>query len=90
MDQQSGDNGAGPGHDSVGVMEGTVIVLAEPRVLKNVKLRECVPVEEEEMAKSLIGFKDEVGMFERCRGDSGGEGHDCSWRMIVAFIPIFR
>ena len=89
MDQRSGDDSAGAGHDSVGVMEETVIMLAEPRVLENVRLGECVPVEEEEMAKSLIGFKDEVGTFERCRGDSGGEGHDCSWRMIVAFIPIF-
>ena len=71
-------------------MEGTVVMFAEPRMFKDVRLGERVPIEEEEMVKSLTRFKDKVGAFEGCRGDSGGEGHDCSWRMTAAFIPIFQ
>ena len=79
MDRRSGDDGAGAGHNSVGVMEGTVVVFAEPRMFENVRLGERVSVEEEEMAKSLTGFEGEVGVFERHCRDSGGEGHDRSW-----------
>ena len=89
MDQRSGDDGAGAGYDSVGVMEGTVVVFAEPRMFEDVRLGEVVPIEEEEMAKRLTGFEDEVGAFERRCGDSGGEKHDFSWQMAIAFIPIF-
>ena len=51
------------------MIEGTVIVFAEPSMFENVRLGEHVPVEEEEMAKSLTRFEGEVGASERCCGD---------------------
>ena len=78
MDQRSGDDNAGAGHDSIGVMKGTVVVFAEPRVFESVRLGERVPKEKEKMAKSLAGLEGEVGAFKRRCGDSGGEGHDCN------------
>ena len=88
MDRRLGDDGVGAGHDSVGMMEGTVVVFAEPRVFKDVRLGECVPVKEEEMAESLSGFKGEVRGLEGCRRGFGSEGHDDSRRIDRAFIPI--
>ena len=41
-------------------MKGAVVVFAEPRVFKDVRLGERVPVEEEEMTEGLLGFKGEV------------------------------
>ena len=76
MDRQSGDDGVGAGHDSVGMMEGTVVVFAEPGVFEDVGLGKRVPVEKEEMMKGLSGLKGEVCGFKGCCGDSGGEGHD--------------
>ena len=64
-------------------------MLAEPGLFENVGLGECVPVEEEEMAESLMRFKGEVCGSEGCCGDSGGKGHDGSRRMVAAFILIF-
>ena len=69
-------------------MKGTVVVLAEPGVFKDVGLGERVPVEKEEMTEGLLGFEGEVRGFEGCCRDSGGEGHDGSWRIDRAFIPI--
>ena len=76
MDRQSGDDGVGAGHDSVGMMEGTVVVFAEPRVFENVGLGERVPVEKEEMMEGLLGLEGEVRGFKGCCGDSGGKGHN--------------
>ena len=50
-------------------------MFAEPGVLKDVGLRECIAVEEEEMAKALIGLKGEVGDFKGSCGGSRDEGH---------------
>ena len=71
------------------MVEGTVVVFAEPRVLEDMGLGECVPVEEEEMAKGLFGFEGGVCDLEGGRGDFGSEGHDDNWRIDRAFIPIF-
>ena len=71
------------------MVEGTVVVLAEPRVFKGVGLGECVLIEKEEMTEGLLGFEGEVGGFKGCRGDSGGEGHNDGRRIDRAFIPIF-
>ena len=70
-------------------MEGTVAVFAEPRVLEDVGLGERVPIEEEEVAKGLLGFEGEAGDLKRGSGNSGGEGHDDSRRIDRAFIPVF-
>ena len=70
-------------------MEGTVVVFAEPRVFKDVGLGERVSVEEEEMAERLLGLEGEACGFKGCCGNSGSEGHDDSWRIDRAFIPIF-
>ena len=70
-------------------MEGTVVVFAEPKVLEDVGLGECVSVEEEEMAEGLLGFEGEVCEFKGCCWNSGGEEHDDSRRIDRAFIPIF-
>ena len=88
MGRRPGDDGVGVGHDSVGMMEGTVVVFAEPGMFKDVGLGERVSVEEEEMTEGLSGFKGEVRRSEGCRRDSGGEGHDDSRRIDRAFIPI--
>ena len=65
-------------------------MFAEPGVLKDVGLRECVAVEEEEMAKALIGLKGEVGDFKGSCGGSRDEGHVHNWQITMVFIPIFR
>ena len=58
------------------MVEGTVVVFAEPGVFEDVGLGKRVPIEKEEMTKGLSGLEGEVRGFKRCRGDSGGEGHD--------------
>ena len=70
-------------------MEGTVAVFAEPRVLEDMGLGKCVPIEEEEMAKGLFGFEGEACDFKGGSGNSGSEGHDDSRRIDRVFIPIF-
>ena len=71
------------------MMEGTVIVFAEPRVLEDMGLGERVSVEEEEMTEGLLGLEGEVCGFKGGSGNSGGEGHDDGWRIDRVFIPIF-
>ena len=71
------------------MMEGTVIVFAEPRVFEDMGLGERVSVEEEEMMEGLLGFEGEVCGLKGGGRNSGGEGHDDSWRIDRAFIPIF-
>ena len=70
------------------MVKGTVVVLAEPGVFKDVGRGECVSVEEEEMTEGLLGFENEVRGFEGRRRDSGGKGHDDSRRIDRVFIPI--
>ena len=70
-------------------MEGAVTMFAEPRVFKDMRLGECVSVEEEEMTEGLLGFEGEVCGFKGGCGNSGGKGHNDSWRIDRAFIPIF-
>ena len=71
------------------MVEGTVAVFAEPRVFEDMGLGKCVPVEEEEMTKGLLGFEGEVCDLEGGSGDSGSEGHNDKRRIDRAFIPIF-
>ena len=70
------------------MVEGTVVVFAEPGVFENVGLGERVPVEKEEMTEGLLRFKSEVCDFKGGRGGSGDEGHRDSRRIDRAFIPI--
>ena len=70
-------------------MKGAVVVLAEPGMFENVGLGERISVEKEEMTEGLLGFEGKVCGSEGSCGDSRGEGHDGSRRMVVAFIFIF-
>ena len=88
MDRRPEDDGVDTGHDSVGMVEGAVVVLAEPGVFEDMGLGKRISVEEEEMAERLLGFEDEVCGFKWGCGDSESEGHVDSRRIDGAFIPI--
>ena len=74
------------------MMEGTVIVLAEPRMFEDMGLGERVSVEEEEMMEGLLGLEGEVcGLKGRC-------GNSCHRRVrrdtssieILAYETVAR
>ena len=71
------------------MMEGAVVVFAEPGMFEDMGLGERVSVEEEEMTEGLLGLEGEVCGFKGGCGDSGGKGHDDNRRIDRAFIPIF-
>jgi hypothetical protein len=61
----------------VGVIKGAVVVLAEPRVLEDMRGGKIIGPEEPKMSEWLFGFEEEV-LFESIRGEwmRGGSGND--------------